>query len=180
MSKPSASRELFLQELQMEESTCARFNGNIKTECAVRTSVSSAAKIPEGATAMLSSGAPVQWNSLTVLRVWKKWTNEHRTTRKTGSGRWKVTSARDDQRLLRMEVKDRIVSSSQLEARWSTAIDVLMSASSIRRRLLHRGSRARCLYTGSPSRQTIRLRLQWAHEHRTWQADWFQVVFFSD
>ncbi|GFW05256.1 hypothetical protein TNCV_3357751 [Trichonephila clavipes] len=41
------------------------------------------------------------------MRVWKQWTDEHRTTRKTGSGRRKVTSARDDRHLLRMVVNDR-------------------------------------------------------------------------
>ncbi|GFS85594.1 transposable element Tcb2 transposase [Trichonephila clavipes] len=29
-------------------------------------------------------GARVQWNSSTVMRVWKQWSCEHRTTRKTG------------------------------------------------------------------------------------------------
>ncbi|GFW12453.1 uncharacterized protein TNCV_817061 [Trichonephila clavipes] len=28
------------------------------------------------------------------MRVWKQWTDEHRTTRKTGSGRWKQDNAR--------------------------------------------------------------------------------------
>ncbi|GFX66332.1 hypothetical protein TNCV_343061 [Trichonephila clavipes] len=32
-----------------------------------------------------------QRNSSTVMRVCQQWTDEHRTTRKTGSGRWKVT-----------------------------------------------------------------------------------------
>ncbi|GFW12050.1 transposable element Tcb2 transposase [Trichonephila clavipes] len=77
------------------------------------------------------------------MRVWKQWTDEHRTSRKTGSGRRKVTSARDDRHMLSMEVNDRKACSRQLAARLSTATGVLMSASSIRRRLLHRGLRAR-------------------------------------
>ncbi|GFY19745.1 HTH_Tnp_Tc3_2 domain-containing protein [Trichonephila clavipes] len=69
---------------------------------------------------------------------------------KTGSGRWMVTSAHDDQHLLRMAMSDHTASSRQLAARWSTATGVLMSASSIRC-LLHRGLRERVpLY-----RQTI-------------------------
>ncbi|GFX74993.1 uncharacterized protein TNCV_1845651 [Trichonephila clavipes] len=39
-------------------------------------------------------GARGQRKSFTAMRVWKQWTNEHRTTRKTGSERRKVTSAR--------------------------------------------------------------------------------------
>ncbi|GFV35065.1 transposable element Tcb2 transposase [Trichonephila clavipes] len=36
--------------------------------------------------------ARVQWNSSIVMRVWKQWTDEHRTTRTTGCGRWKEGS----------------------------------------------------------------------------------------
>ncbi|GFY15648.1 transposable element Tc1 transposase [Trichonephila clavipes] len=56
-----------------------------------------------------------------------------------------------------------------------------MSAWSIRRRLLHRGSRARVLLYRIPlTANHRRLRLQWAHEHRAWQADWHQVVFSDE
>ncbi|GFX65614.1 transposable element Tc1 transposase [Trichonephila clavipes] len=56
-----------------------------------------------------------------------------------------------------------------------------MSASSIRRRLLHRGLRARVsLYKIPLTTNLRRLRLQWAHEHRAWQADWLQVVFSDE
>ncbi|GFW73729.1 hypothetical protein TNCV_1541831 [Trichonephila clavipes] len=58
-------------------------------------------------------------------------------------------SARDDRHFLRMTVNGRTDFSKLLAARWSTATGVLMLASSICRRLLHRGLRARCLYTGS-------------------------------
>ncbi|PRD33858.1 UNVERIFIED_CONTAM: Transposable element Tcb2 transposase [Trichonephila clavipes] len=115
------------------------------------------------------------------MRVWKQWTNEQETTRKTGTGRRKVTSARDDRHLLRMAVNDRTASSRQLAARWSTATGVLMSASSIRRRLLHRGLRARMpLYRISLTANHRRLRLQWTHEHRAWQAYWHQVIFSDE
>ncbi|GFT97187.1 transposable element Tc1 transposase [Trichonephila clavipes] len=56
-----------------------------------------------------------------------------------------------------------------------------MSASSIRRRLLHRGLRAKVPYYRIPLMANHRrLRLQWAHEHRNWQADWHQVVFSDE
>ncbi|GFW89965.1 transposable element Tc1 transposase [Trichonephila clavipes] len=58
-------------------------------------------------------GTRVQPNSSTVMRVWKQGTDKHRTTRKTGSGRRKLTLARDDQHLLRMSVNDRTASSRQ-------------------------------------------------------------------
>ncbi|GFW49388.1 uncharacterized protein TNCV_3058951 [Trichonephila clavipes] len=64
--------------------------------------------------------------------------------------RWKVTSASDDGHLLRMAVNDCTTSSRQLAVRWSTATGVLMSASSIRRCLLHSGLRARMLFYRIP------------------------------
>ncbi|GFT85157.1 transposable element Tcb1 transposase [Trichonephila clavipes] len=77
-----------------------------------------------------------------------------------------------------MVVNDRTASSRQLAARWSTATGVLMSASSIRRRLLRRGLLARVpLYRIPLTANHRRLRLQWAHKHRAWKADWHQVVF---
>ncbi|GFT34044.1 transposable element Tcb2 transposase [Trichonephila clavipes] len=96
------------------------------------------------------------------MRVWKQWIDEHRTTRKTGSGRRKVTSVCDDRHLLHMVVNDRTVSSRQLAARWSTATGVLISTSSIRRRLLHHGLRARqtidaCTYNGLKSTEPGKL-----------------------
>ncbi|GFW68653.1 transposable element Tcb2 transposase [Trichonephila clavipes] len=84
-----------------------------------------------------------------------------------------MTLVRDDRHLLVMAVNDRTASSRQLVAYWSTATGVLMSASSIRRRLLHRGLRARVfLYRFPLTANHQRLRLQWAHELRVWQADW--------
>ncbi|GFT50928.1 hypothetical protein TNCV_1195291 [Trichonephila clavipes] len=41
----------------------------------------------EGSFSCHTIGTPVQRDSSTVIRVWKKLTDEHRTTRKTCSGR---------------------------------------------------------------------------------------------
>ncbi|GFV22795.1 uncharacterized protein TNCV_1317471 [Trichonephila clavipes] len=75
-----------------------------------------------------SIGARVQRNSSIVIRVWKQLIGEYRTTRKTDSGRRKVTSVRDDRHTLRMAVNDRAASSMQLAAHWSTTAGVIMSA----------------------------------------------------
>ncbi|GFY36853.1 transposable element Tc1 transposase [Trichonephila clavipes] len=115
------------------------------------------------------------------MRIWKQWTGEHRITRKPGNGRRKVTSTRDDRHLLLIVVNDRSASYRQLAARWSTATGVLMSASLIRRRLLHRGLRSRVsLYRIPLTENHRRLRLQWTHEHGAWQVDWQQVVFSDE
>ncbi|GFY35917.1 hypothetical protein TNCV_4842891 [Trichonephila clavipes] len=54
-----------------------------------------------------------------------------------------------------MAVNDHTASSRQLAAGWSTATSVLMSASSIRQRLLRRRLRARVTLFRVPSMQTI-------------------------
>ncbi|GFX73776.1 transposable element Tc1 transposase [Trichonephila clavipes] len=96
------------------------------------------------------------------MRVWK-----HRTPRKTGSGRRKMTSARDDCHPVLMAVNDCSASSWKLTACWATATGILMSASSIRRCLLHCRLRARVrLYKIPLTENYRRLRLQWAQEHR--------------
>ena len=62
---------------------------------------------------------------------------------------------------------------------WSTAKDVLVSASSICRHLLHHGLRARMpLYRLSLTVNHRWLCLQWAHEHRAWQVDWAPNCLF--
>ncbi|GFX12488.1 uncharacterized protein TNCV_2929821 [Trichonephila clavipes] len=83
--------------------------------------------LQEGGFSYLAIGTRVQRNSSRKMRVWKHWTDEHRTTRKTACGRWKLTSEQDDRHLLRMAVNDRTASSRQLAASWSTATGVLMS-----------------------------------------------------
>ncbi|PRD36012.1 UNVERIFIED_CONTAM: hypothetical protein NCL1_09909 [Trichonephila clavipes] len=56
-----------------------------------------------------------------------------------------------------------------------------MLAPSILCRLLHRGLRARVTLYSNPLTANHRiLRLQWADEHRTWQAGWHQVVFSDE
>ncbi|GFX93354.1 transposable element Tc1 transposase [Trichonephila clavipes] len=111
------------------------------------------------------------------MRVSKQWTEEGLTARKSGSGPRNVTSARED-RLVRMAQTDRTAFSRQLAAQWSTATRVSLCASSIRRRLLQRGLRARIpLYRIPLTQNHRRLRLHWANVNRSWRADWQQVVF---
>ncbi|GFY19311.1 uncharacterized protein TNCV_4126981 [Trichonephila clavipes] len=52
----------------------------------------------EGGFSYRAIGARAQRNRSTVMRVWKQWTDEHQTTRKTHSGRRKETSKRSPSR----------------------------------------------------------------------------------
>ncbi|GFY23090.1 uncharacterized protein TNCV_3763301 [Trichonephila clavipes] len=67
------------------------------------------------------------------MRVKKQWNDEHRPTKKTGIGRRKMTLARDDRHMLRMACRLR------------QFVDVYCTVDIVQG----------CLYTGSPSRQTI-------------------------
>ncbi|XP_071039937.1 uncharacterized protein [Parasteatoda tepidariorum] len=103
----------------------------------------------------------VQRNSSTAKRVWKQWMDECQTTRKSGSGTRNVTSAFDGRHLVRMALMDRTAPSRQLAAQWSIATSVSLCASSIRRRLLQCGLRARTpLYRIPLTLNHCRLRLQ--------------------
>nr|XP_042912142.1 uncharacterized protein LOC122272465 [Parasteatoda tepidariorum] len=93
-----------------------------------------------------ADAARVQRNSSTVVRVWKQWTNECQTTWKSGSGPRYVTSARDYRHLVRMALTDRTAPTRQLAA----PTGVSLCASSIHRRLLQRGLRARDSFIQDP------------------------------
>ncbi|GFV66471.1 transposable element Tcb2 transposase [Trichonephila clavipes] len=96
--------------------------------------------------------ARVLRNSSTIMRVSKQWTDEGRTARKSGSGPRNVMSAPDDIRLVRMAQTDRTASSR------------------------HSGEQLQDSSHAKPSH----LRLQWANVHRSWRADWQQVVFSDE
>ncbi|GFS84464.1 transposable element Tcb1 transposase [Trichonephila clavipes] len=92
------------------------------------------------------------------MRVWKQWTDEHRITRKTDSGRRKAVGSTlvYCYRCTNVGFVNSSVSAAPWNACKSTLIQDPLMAN-------HR-----------------RLRLQWAHEHRAWQADWHQVVFSDE
>ncbi|PRD29107.1 UNVERIFIED_CONTAM: Transposable element Tcb1 transposase [Trichonephila clavipes] len=97
-----------------------------------------------GLSVLEKEGFPVRYRSSCAAEQFHSdRTDKHRTTRNTVSTRRKVTSGRDDRKLNRLAVNGLTASSWQLTVRWSTTTGVLMLASSIRRRLLHRGLRAR-------------------------------------
>ena len=97
------------------------------------------------------------------MRVWKQWTSEHQTTRKIGSGRWKVMSFVWWSTHLHMEVNVCTASSRQMAAHWSTATGVLMLALSIHQCLLHHGLDTRVPLCRIPFTVNHRwLYLQWA------------------
>ncbi|GFY09242.1 transposable element Tcb2 transposase [Trichonephila clavipes] len=91
---------------------------------------------------------------------------------------WMRTSEGDDRNIA---LNDRTASSGQLAAYWTIATGVLISASSILRRLLHRRLLARAPLSRIPLTAKHQwLRLLWASELRSWQVDRHQVVFSDE
>ncbi|GFS84714.1 transposable element Tc1 transposase [Trichonephila clavipes] len=112
----------------------------------------------EGGFSYHAIGARVQWKRSTVMRVWKQWTDEHRITRKTDSGRRKA------------------VGSTLVHCCRCTNAGFVNSSMSAAPWIACKGALIQDPLTANPRL----LRLQWAHEHRAWQADWHQVVFSDE
>ncbi|KAJ8886115.1 hypothetical protein PR048_012324 [Dryococelus australis] len=90
----------------------------------------------------------------------------------------KVTTAWNDHHFVRMTVRDRTASSTVLARHWSTATNVDLSASTVRRRLLRGGLAARLPLRRLPlSSNRKHLRRQWSRERRLWYGEWQNVVF---
>ena len=125
--------------------------------------------------------ARVLRNSSTVMRVWKYWTDEHWSTRKTGCRRRNVMSERDDQHLLRMVVNDHgswhHVGLLLQVYLWRLCqfinicctLDCLQDAADMVP-----------LYSFLFMANHRQLHLQWAHEHTARQANWHEVVFSDE
>ena len=138
-------------------------------------------ELQEGGFSYRTIAACMQRNDSIVMWVWKQWTDEHQTS--PNNWQWTVEgdiSTKGSPPALHGDEWLCIASSRQLAACWSTVTDVLMSASSICRRLLHHELHAKMpLYRIPLTENHRRLWLQWAQEHRACQADWHEV-FFSD
>ncbi|GFX41022.1 uncharacterized protein TNCV_2217201 [Trichonephila clavipes] len=111
------------------------------------------------------------------MRVWKQWTDEHRTTRKTARGRRKLTSACDDRHLLCIAVNDRTASAKQLVYYYRCSYVIFVNSSmSAAPSIACKGA----FIQDALKANHRQLRLQWTHEHRAWQADWHQVAFADE
>ena len=111
--------------------------------------------------------------SMTVMHVWNQWREKGRMQRRAGTGPRNVTTAQDDWHLVRMAMTDCRASSTVLSGRWSTAMGLDLSASTVRCCLLRAGLVARMPLRRLPlCRDQQRLRLQWACECHHWHVEW--------
>ena len=120
---------------------------------------------------------PIQGMLLRQLCVYGT-REEGRTQRRASIGPRNVTTARDDRHLVRMAVTDRTASSTVLSQRWGTATGLVLSASTVRHRLLRAGIVPLDRLPLSKDHQ--RLRLQWARQRSHWRAEWRNGVFSDE
>ena len=90
---------------------------------------------------------------------------------------WNVTTARDDRHLVCIAVTNCTASSTVLSRRWSTAMGLDLSASTVRCSLLRARLVARMPLRRLPLSTDHQCpRLQWAREHHHWHVEWWNVV----
>lgn len=100
--------------------------------------------------------------------------------RKGKCGRKRKTTQRDDKMLLRISVKNPKLTSSDIQKELST-FNVDISSSTVRRRLINAGRRAR-----KPIRKQLltnamkKKRMKWAKDYKNWTEEHFKKVIFTD
>lgn len=101
---------------------------------------------------------------------------------KTRTGRKRVTTKRQDRKLIRDSLKDRKKTSSQLAAALSDEIGRPISSRTARRRLIEAGLKG-CKARKKPwlSDSNKKKRLEWALKHQNFtQADWANVIWSDE
>lgn len=97
------------------------------------------------------------------------------------SGRKHLITPREDRLLIRQSLQDRKKSSSEIAAAFSNVEGKLLSASTVRRRLLKAGLKG-CKPRKKPwlSEKNRKARLEWALKHKNWTVEDWSNVLWSD
>lgn len=123
----------------------------------------------------------VGFNQSTVVRLLQKYQRTGDVARKRGRGRKRVTTAAEDRYLIRLCIRNRRASSSDLKRAWQEGSGITSSARTVRRRLLAAGLAARRPRRKPLLSKTMRAaRLKWAKAHCKWTAEQWNRVIFSD
>jgi len=97
------------------------------------------------------------------------------------SGRPRLSTLRDDRELLRISLRNRMFTSTQLKREWNETSLISCSARTVRRRLDENGlfgrvARRKPLLTD----RHRKIRLKWAKEHKNWSIEDWNRVIWSD
>ena len=124
----------------------------------------------------------IGFNHSTVTRLLKKFRETGSTERTKGRGRKKASTFADDRFLVRLSLRNRRASSTDLKREWQESSGVNVTSRTIRNRLLAAGLAARRPHKKPLLTKAMRTaRLKWAREHATWTvADWNNVIFSDE
>jgi transposase len=123
----------------------------------------------------------IGFNKSSVSRLLKKWKDTGSTERKEGRGRKKLSTPSQDRFLMRLSLRNRLATSTDLKPIWESVLEQQVSARTIRRRLCGMG-----MTSHRPTKKPLltkkmkSARLKWAKEHRSWTEDDWRKVVFSD
>lgn len=118
----------------------------------------------------------------TVNRAVKRFRQAGEHHNKPRSGRKRVTSYREDRKLIRESLRNRRKTSSVLSADLSEQTGRVISSRTVRRRLLNAGLRG-CKARKKPwlSQKNKEKRLKWARQHQNWsEEDWSNVIWSDE
>lgn len=116
-----------------------------------------------------------------VRRVYQRFLETGEYRRRSGSGRQRVTSERDDRFIVTSALRNRHLSGVDLQRRLQEVRGVAISDSTVRRRLREQDLRPHKPATGPQLTGAHRqARLQFARNHLNWTMDQWASVLFSD
>jgi len=123
----------------------------------------------------------VGYNQSTIARLLQKFRRTGHLKRVKGRGRKKASTAADDRFLVRLSLKNRRASSSDLKREWQDSSGVNVTSRTVRNRLLTAGLAARRPRKKPLLTKAMRIaRLNWAKHHYTWTPAQWNSVIFSD
>ncbi|GFY06472.1 transposable element Tcb1 transposase [Trichonephila clavipes] len=126
-------------------------------------------------------GSRVVRNQTTVIQICDSWMQEGTMDRRGLLHPPQCTTSREDRQIVRMEVKDRSLTSRTVAQHIGSITHHSVYARTIRRRLKQNGISARRTLLGLPLTQNHRrLRRQLCDEKRMWVADWNEFVFTDE
>lgn len=117
----------------------------------------------------------------TILRTCRGWQEEQLQTRRRGTGRPRVTHAREDRLLRRSAVQDPWEPSRSVGINWIRAVGRRVSMSTVYRRMRSFGLRSyrpNCRIPLTPHQQEVRL--QWCQARQHWLHEWNNIIFSDE
>lgn len=122
------------------------------------------------------------WSRYTIQRWYDRYVNQGNCDRRHGSGRPRISDARDDRFLTLLCRRNRFASANSYRQQWRTACNVYSSRETVNRRLLAARLHARRPVVRIPLGPIHRAnRLQFARDHVLWtQRQWNDVMFTNE